>query len=49
LLSGEGYLVSVQKGAVKKHVNNSLRGVRPLSEYDGSGWISPYNTKSPIC
>jgi hypothetical protein len=49
LLTGMGYWIAERKGLAKKHIDNSIKGVKPFSEYDGSGWISPYNTKSPVC
>jgi hypothetical protein len=49
LLTGKGFWTQERNGLKKKHIDNSLRGVKAFSAYDGAGWISPYNTKSPLC
>jgi hypothetical protein len=49
LLTGQGYWISEKNGTVKKQPEHRLRGAKPFSEYDGSGWISPYHTKRRVC
>lgn len=49
LLTGRGYWISEKNGVVKKHPDNSIGGAQPFSEYDGTGWISPYHAKRRVC
>jgi hypothetical protein len=49
LLTGQGYWISEKNGMAKKHPDNSIKGAKLFSEYDGTGWISPYHTKRRVC
>jgi hypothetical protein len=49
LLTGQGYWTGEKNGVVTKHLAYRLKGAKPFSAYDGSGWISPYHTKRRVC
>jgi hypothetical protein len=49
LLTGQGYWIGEKNGIAKKHLDNSIKGAKPFSVYDGGGWISPYHTKRRVC